>query len=200
MTGLSGILLAGGASRRFGRPKLLEPVAGSPLFHLPLRALLATCEDVVIVLAPGAPAPPLPEGAARVSLARDPAAYEGPLAGTAAGLASVRGERAVVVGGDMPGVSSGVIIRMAQEPPVDGRDAVLLADAEGPRPLPAVVRVAPARELARTLLEGGERRLRALVLGLGPVILDQAAWRAVDARGAWRQDVNVPADLERERP
>ncbi|TMC75972.1 MAG: hypothetical protein E6J15_06595 [Chloroflexi bacterium] len=56
----SGILLAGGASRRFGRPKLTEPLDGAPLFHWPLRALLASCEDVVIVLAPDAPDPPLP--------------------------------------------------------------------------------------------------------------------------------------------
>ena len=36
----SGILLAGGASRRFGRPKVVEPFDGVPLFHRPLRALV----------------------------------------------------------------------------------------------------------------------------------------------------------------
>jgi molybdopterin-guanine dinucleotide biosynthesis protein A len=75
--------------------------------------------------------------------------------------------------------------------------AVVLGDTDGPRPLPAVVTVAPALALARKLLETGERRLRALVDGLGMEVLAEAIWTGADERGAWRDDVNEPGDLPR---
>ena len=190
----SGILLAGGASRRFGRPKLVEPLDGAPLFHRPLRALLDSCDDVVIVLAPDAPEPPLPEGSDRVSFARDPIAYEGPLAGTRVGLEHARGEHAVLVAGDMPGVTRELLSLMAERA-VSSGNAIVLRDGQGTRPLPAILPVAPALTLARTLLQSGERRLRALVEGLDPEGLPEAVWRRADANGAWRHDVDLPGDL-----
>jgi molybdenum cofactor guanylyltransferase len=191
----SGILLAGGASRRFGRPKVVEPFEGAPLFHRPLRALMDSCAEVVIVLAPDAPEPPLPDGSGRVSFARDPVAHEGPLAGTRVGLERVRGEYAVLVAADMPGVTARLLSLMAEHAATGRRKAIVLRDADGPRPLPAVLMVAPALSLARTLLESGERRLRALVEGLDTDGLPQAVWGKADADGAWRRDVDVPEDL-----
>ena len=191
----SGILLAGGASRRFGRPKLVEPLDGAPLFHWPLRALLASCDDVVIVLAPEAAEPRLPNGSDRVRFARDRVAYEGPLAGTVVGLEHVRGEYAVILAADMPGVSPELLSFMADRAAAGRRRAVLLSVADGRRPLPAVVMVAPALVLAQTLLDSGERRLRALVEGLDPEGLPEMLWSGVDAHGAWRDDVNAPGDL-----
>ena len=191
----SGILLAGGASRRFGRPKLTEPLDGVPLFHRPLAALIDSCDDVVIVLAPDAPEPTLPAGADRVSFARDQVAYEGPLAGTRAGLERVRGDRAVLVAADMPGVSAALLSLMARRAKGSDRKAIVLIDEGTGRPLPAVVAVKPALDLARTLLERGERRLRALVDGLEPEGLPQTAWSEVDPNGLWRRDVDLPEDL-----
>jgi molybdopterin-guanine dinucleotide biosynthesis protein A len=195
----SGILLAGGASRRFGRPKLVEPVDGAPLFHRPLRALLDSCDDVVIVLAPDAPELALPDRADRARFVRDEVAHQGPLAGTRIGLEHVRGEYAVLVGADMPGVRSELLTLMAERATVGNR-AVILRDADGPRPLPAVLLVAPALALTRNLLQRGERRLRALVEGLGPEELREAVWGAADALGAWRHDVDVPEDLAKKTP
>jgi molybdopterin-guanine dinucleotide biosynthesis protein A len=196
----SGILLAGGASRRFGRPKVVEPLDGAPLFHWPLRALLDSCEDVVIVLGPDAPEPPLPEGADRVRFARDDIAHEGPLAGARVGLEQVRGEYAVLVAADMPGVRSELLSLMADRVAVAHRKAVLLRDAERARPMPAILLVAPALALAKTLLESGEHRLRALVAGLEPDELPEAVWTAADPQGAWRRDVDVPGDLRGRGP
>ena len=191
----SGILLAGGASRRFGRPKVVEPFDGAPLFHRPLRALLDSCDDVVIVLAPEAPDLPLPEGSDRVSFVRDPVAYEGPLAGAKVGLERVRREFAVLIAADMPGVPSELLSLMVERAAADRAKATVLRDAEGPRPLPAVLMVAPALAMARTLLESGERRLRALIEGLHPGVLPEAVWGEADGQGTWRRDVNLPGDL-----
>lgn len=191
----SGILLAGGASRRFGRQKVVEPLDGAPLFHRPLRALIDCCDDVVIVLAPDAAELSLPEGAAHARFVRDRVAYEGPLAGTRAGLEHVRGDYAVLVAADMPGVTSALLTLMTAGAARADREAVVLSEAGDARPLPAVVRVAPALALARKLVDGGERRLRALIEGLGPDRLPREVWAAVDAEGAWRRDVDVPGDL-----
>ena len=191
----SGILLAGGASRRFGRPKIVEPVDGAPLFHRPLRALIDSCDDIAIVLAPDAPEPALPEGADGARFVRDEIAHEGPLAGTRVGLENVRGEYAVLLAADMPGVRSQLITLMADRAALGRRQGLILRDADGPRPLPAVLLVAPALALARRLLETGERRLRALIEGLGPEELRETVWAVADAGGAWRHDVDVPADL-----
>ena len=166
-----------------------------PLFHRPLRALIDSCDDVVIVLAPDAPEPTLPAGADRVSFARDQFAYEGPLAGTRAGLERVRGEHAVLVAADMPGLSATLLSLMADAATGPDRRATVLVDAGGRRPLPAVVAVRPALVLARTLLESGERRLRALVDGLEPNGLEEKVWSTVDPQGLWRRDVDLPEDL-----
>ena len=194
----SGILLAGGASRRFGRPKVVEPLDGAPLFHLPLRALIDSCDEVVIVLAPDAPDLPLPEGSDRVSFVRDSVAYEGPLAGASVGLERVRGEHAVLVAADMPGVTARLLSLMAERAATSHREAVVLKDADGPRPLPAVLMVAPALARARALLESGERRLRALVEGLDADGLTETVWRTEDPNGMWRRDVDTPRDLPKE--
>jgi len=195
----SGILLAGGASRRFGRPKLVEPLDGEPLFHRPLHALIDSCDDVLIVLGPDGAELPLPSDSDGVRFVRDRVAYEGPLAGTRVGLENVQREYAVLVAADMPGVTGQLLSLMADHAAkTDGR-AVLLNDGHDPRPLPAVLQVAPALALARNLLERGERRLRALVLGLEPLALPQAIWSTVDPDGAWRHDVDVPDDLGRRR-
>jgi molybdenum cofactor guanylyltransferase len=193
----SGILLAGGASRRFGRPKVVEPLDGAPLFHRPMRALIDSCDEVVIVLEPNAADLQLPEGADRVRFVRDRVAFEGPLAGTRAGLEDVHRDYAVLVGADMPGVTAQLFSLMARRAVSSGRKALVLSDPGGPRPLPAVVMVAPALALARTLLESGERRLRSLVEGLEPERLPEAEWTLVDEQGAWRHDVDVPSDLGR---
>jgi molybdopterin-guanine dinucleotide biosynthesis protein A len=193
----SGILLAGGASRRFGRPKLVESLDGAPLFHWPLRALVDSCDDVVIVLAPDAADLQLPAGADRARFVRDRVAHEGPLAGTQVGLENVRGEYAVLVAADMPGVSPQLLAFMAGLARGADRKAVVLSEAGGRRPLPTVLRVAPALALVRQLLESGERRLRALVEGLEPDAIPETVWTGVDAQGAWRRDVDVPGDLER---
>lgn len=192
----SGILLAGGASRRFGRPKLIEPLRGAPLFHFPLGALLDSCDDVVIVLAPDVPEPPLPAGADRARFVRDVARHQGPLAGARVGLEEVRREYAIVAAGDMPGLRPELLSLMTDRAFVGHRRAVVLSDAGGARPIPSVLRVAPALALARTLLESGERRLRALVAGLEPEEVPETVWMAADGEGAWRRDVDSPEDLE----
>lgn len=198
MTGVSGILLAGGASTRFGREKVIEPVDGAPLFHHPLRALLGACDEVVIVIAPGAVDLPLPAEASAARFVRDDVAHGGPLVGVRTGLAQVRAPLAAIAGADMLGLRTGLIALMVRHALTSGRNAVVLGDSDWSRPLPAVVSAKAAFDLAEQLLGGGERRLRALVGALDALVLPERTWAKVDPRGEWRRDVDVPGDLPTE--
>ena len=198
MASAAGILLAGGASRRFGRDKLREPFDGEPLFWRPLRALAAACEEVVVVLSPEAPEPELPADVSGLRVARDDAPFGGPLVGCHTGLRSVTAAVAIVAGGDMPGLRPEIVKLLRRRLQDSDARAVVLSDDEGPRPLPLALRVAPALGAAERLLATPERRLRALVDALEAIGLGPMEWKAADPVGSWRRDVDVPADLGRD--
>ena len=102
------IVLAGGRSSRFGRDKLAEPVDGRPLLDHAIDAARRVTTEVLVVVAPGS-APAVPAG---VQVVHDAQAYEGPLAGVAAGLAATDADIVVVVAGDMPAIVPGVLERL----------------------------------------------------------------------------------------
>lgn len=193
---MTGIVLAGGRSTRFGRDKLAEPFRGMPLLHHVVLRLAEVCDDVVVVIAPpDVVEPPLPLGAP-VSIVRDAREGEGPLAGAYTGLSAVRTELALLAGGDMPELQMSVLLEMlkvAVDAPVE---AVVLADGERFRPLPAVLRVASARDAAHALLDSRRRRLRDLIDALRVAIVDEDTWHALDPDRRTLFDVDEPADLE----
>lgn len=170
-----------------------------PLLHRPVLRLAEITGEVVVVLAPASVPPPMPPGVP-VRVAHDAAEAEGPLAGVLAGLRAAGTELAIVAGGDMPTLVTAVLLellRVALDAPVD---AVALQEGEGFRPLPLVLRVAPAAAVAHALLHDGERRLRALPQALRTAVIDEPAWRALDPEGATLADVDVPEDLPAVRP
>ena len=189
-------MLAGGRSSRFGsEDKLRAEVDGIPLLHHPIRRLAEVTGDVVVVIAPGRPEPALPAGAP-VRIARDTREGEGPLEGALAGLAIVDRELAVVAGGDMPGLSDAVLramVRVAVDAPAD---AVALRDGDRFRPLPAVVRVAPARTAAERLLRDGDRSLRAWLRAMGPTVVEEPTWVALDPQRVTLRDIDEASDLD----
>lgn len=191
----TGVVLAGGRSSRFGSDKLVAIYRGLPLIQHAVLRLAEICSEVVVVLAPGASAPPMPP-VASVRTAVDAAKGEGPLAGLAAGLVAVRTELAVVAGGDMPELSTGVLLEMLRVAGEARVDAVVLSDGDRRRPLPCVLRVTPAADRAHALLHGGERRLRALLDALRVAVIDEPTWTALDPDRRTLFDVDEPGDLQ----
>jgi molybdopterin-guanine dinucleotide biosynthesis protein A len=133
---LSGILLVGGASSRFGSPKELAKYEGETLADRAWRLLGEVCEERLAV--------------GRGGLA-DPGT--GPVAAVAAGLRAASHELAVVIPVDMPLLSPEALRLLAAA----CRDAAV--GQAGPLPCAVARRALPA-------FETGERRLRTVLDGL----------------------------------
>jgi molybdenum cofactor guanylyltransferase len=190
-----GVVLAGGRSERFGRDKLAEGYRGRPLLHHPISALLEVCDRVVVVLAPDADEPPTPAGAS-VAFARDAVEGEGPLRGLSAGLKVADAGWIVLVGGDMPDLQPAVLLEMLRAASETGVVAVSLADHGEERPLPCVLRSAPATEAVGVLLQAGRRSLRDLLAAVTSVVIDEPTWTALDPERRTLVDVDEPGDIE----
>jgi molybdopterin-guanine dinucleotide biosynthesis protein A len=113
--GLTGILLAGGESRRFGSPKADAVYEGETLAHRAWRLLGEACDDRVLV-GPGG--------------VDDPGT--GPVAAIAAGLRAAAHDVAVVVPVDMPRLTVGALHELAAA----CRDAAVAQHG----PLPCAIR------------------------------------------------------------
>ena len=109
---VSAVILAGGASRRMGRPKQLLLVDGQPmLLRVVDAALQAGLEQVIVVLGSNAGeiAPHLRDRPATIVV--NPGWQEGMSSSLRAGLAAVhpRSGAALFIPADMPRLSSGVL-------------------------------------------------------------------------------------------
>jgi molybdopterin-guanine dinucleotide biosynthesis protein A len=134
--GLTGILLAGGSSSRFGSPKELVQFEGETLADRAWRLLEEVCDERLAV------------GSGGLS---DPGT--GPVAAIAAGLRAATHELAVVIPVDMPLLTADALRLLVEA----CRDASVAQAG----PLPCVV----ARH-ALPAFETGERRLRSVLAGL----------------------------------
>jgi len=198
---IAAIVLAGGASSRFGGDKLAADLGGAPVLHHALRAVAAVADRIVLVIAPEAPEPPLPaELAGRVAVARDAAPHGGPLAGAAAGLA-LAGDHdprvAIVVGGDMPYLAPEVLGLLADRLGAEPGLVAMILEASPLSPLPVAVRPAEARDAVASCLAEGRRSLRSLLDAVTSGALPAADWRVLDPGGLTLRDVDTRRDLGR---
>jgi len=145
--GLSGLLLVGGASRRFGSPKAFARLDGETLAERAWRLLGEACDERLAVgrLA-GLPFPSLADEGT------------GPVAAIAAGLRAARNERVLVVPVDMPLLTADALLGLAR---ACRQAAVCQA---GPLPCAVLRSALPA-------FERGEPTLRRVLAGLDAAVL-----------------------------
>jgi molybdopterin-guanine dinucleotide biosynthesis protein A len=189
---VTGLVLAGGRSSRFGRDKLAERIDGRTLLDSAIEGVTPASTEILVVAAPDS-APDLPAGA---RLVHDPVSFEGPLAGVAAGLRAARESIVLIVGGDMPTLVGAVIDSMLMALDTPGVDAVVLEHEGRARPLPMALRRETAITAANRLLADDERRLRALIETLETAVIPETTWRALDPYGMTVRDIDTPADLD----
>jgi molybdopterin-guanine dinucleotide biosynthesis protein A len=198
---VSGIVLAGGRSTRFGSDKLAARYGESSLLELSVSALASICSEVIVVLAPGDERA-LPDGEQRrvpIRRAVDPEPFGGPLVGLLAGLEVAREPIVIVAGGDMPTLAADVMRLLIRALAVaeGSRDAAVLIQRGEMRPLPCSVRNGAATQAARPLLGAGERSLMALIRSMSAEYVQESDWRALDPAAATLRDVDRPEDLEK---
>jgi molybdopterin-guanine dinucleotide biosynthesis protein A len=202
---ISGIVLAGGRSSRFGGQKLEATIGGVRLIDLAVTGLLDVADEVIVAAGEGTPKPSAAAGAAggadpRVRVVHDAEPFDGPLAALAGALPAASGKIAVVVGGDMPAVRPALLRTMVERLAVDpGVAGVVLADGETARPLPMALDIASLTPVVAALVARGERSLRALLEAAPTTVIPEATWRQDDADASWLVDVDRPEDLEAAR-
>ena len=193
---VSGIVLAGGRSSRFGSDKLAADLDGTSLLDRAVAGVAAVAAEIVVVLEPGVERT-VAAVDRPVRFVADPERHGGPLVGLLAGLEVVEQPLVLVVGGDMPDLRADVLRHLvrslrASDPAVG---AIALRSRGALAPLPVAVRTGAATDVARRLVGDGERRLRSLFDHLPTRILEEGEWRPLDPDEATLRDVDVPADL-----
>ncbi len=197
-TEIVGLVLAGGRASRFGADKLAVELAGRPVLHHALAAVAGVTGRVMVSLAHDAPQPVLPDLGRPIELVRDSSGDLGPLAGLGAALEVIGpagDHRLLVVPGDAPSLQAPLLRALLRA--LDDADAAVLVDGDDWRPLPCAVRTRAAGPLVRERLAGPDRSLRGVLRTLRPSIVEEVVWRTWDPEGAWRDDIDEPADIAR---
>ncbi len=197
---VSGIILAGGRSARFGADKLGVPIEGRTILLRAVEALAAACDEVVVVVAPGGAARMeelLREARPAPRVIEDARPFDGPLAGVAVGLRQARAPVAIVAAGDMPWLEPAMLALLVREIASDPADRAAAAFVSGGRleRFPFAARPVRALAVVERLLAAGERRMRALIRDLDPLGIPEDRWRALDPDGRTFRDVDRPGDL-----
>jgi len=182
----AGILLTGGASRRFGRDKATTVFGESTLAERAGRALRAATEPAIEV------------GPGVSGLRAVPDDRQGPLVALAAGLDALSGSPPVLLlACDLPLIDPELLRWLAQHP---AAGSVVPLAGDPPLPQPLCARWSPqALALVGGLVSAGERSLRPLVAGAEVTFIDQVEWEAVAGSAHVLDDADTPADLERLR-
>lgn len=195
---VTAVILAGGKGSRIGRDKALIPLGGRPLVEHVLRRVRPLAAKVLVVTSgqDGRDSLEFLECPGAVEVVTDLVPYGGPLAGIHAGLTASPTDRCVVVGCDMPFLSTALLAHLV--------GGLARADAVVPRmagmgfvePLAAAYSRSCARAIERLLAQGPCRVAR-LFDEVRVEYVDEDAWRTFDSEGLSFFNVNTPADLAR---
>ncbi|HEX9155158.1 MAG TPA: molybdenum cofactor guanylyltransferase, partial [Nitrospira sp.] len=193
ITDVTGILLAGGKSRRMGEDKRFLHVGERTLFERSLAVLRSIFQDVLIVIAQDSP--PLQ---ADVAVIRDLVPDCGSLGGLYTGLSQATTDHVFVVACDMPFLNQqavGYVTGLKQE-----ADIVMAEGENGLQPMHAVYsrRCLPVlEEMVRT----HHLKIQDIVANpsLKVRLITMAELSRIDPEGRSFLNVNTPADLEAAR-
>jgi len=151
---MTGIILAGGKSRRMGTDKACLPWQDGTLLTATVDKLLLVCHEVIIV-------GPYRAIARKVHWTKDRYVGKGPLAGLQAGLeaASSNSKSALVLPCDMPTVPVQVLEALVLRSQCQAVDMVIPVHSGGSEPLCAWYSIENCLPVIQTLLETGHSRL-----------------------------------------
>ncbi|MCL4545720.1 MAG: molybdenum cofactor guanylyltransferase [Chloroflexi bacterium] len=180
---VSGIILAGGRSRRFGQDKCLAEIGGQPLLGHVVRALSPLVDEIIVV--GHIQLLPLP-----VRLIGDAVPGLGPLQGLIGGLSAAAHEWSIVVACDMPLLNGDILRHMVAHR--YGYDAVV-PHLDRPQPLYALYhrRCLP---LLQQQLAAGDLRLTDVLARLHVRWVDEHDLRRFDPDLRSFGSINTPGE------
>ena len=180
-------VLAGGASRRMGRPKAALSYGAATLLEFQTTRLAALFEEVLVV---AKERPAFPAGPARVVL--DAAPEHAAIHGLVRALAEAR-DRVFVLAVDLPAVPAALLTAIAERS-LSSEAAAVLPRADGRlQPLAGVWRKGVSAEAERRIARG-DLSLHGLAEAVGAEILDEAEWKEVDPSGTAFANLNTLED------
>lgn len=183
---VAGCLLTGGSSRRLGVPKATLELDGERLVDRAARVLASVCDPVVEV-GPGYSA---------ISSVREQPPGDGPLAAFVAGSSWFRADGyhgpIVLLAVDLPFLDARLLEWLAAHPTAESVVPRVRGTAQS-----LCARYAPsAIETAITLLERGERSMRALLDAVSVAYADEDEWSTVSDERVFL-DVDTAEDVAR---
>lgn len=191
-------VLAGGASRRFGRDKALVEFDGEPLIARLCRILQAANAENVRVIGDT-------EKYAHLGVECLPDRWpgEGPLGGIitalrateAVGSPSDQNQWCFIIGCDMPFLTIEWLQYLASRAIASKAEVVVPESTYGLEPLCACWRVSAAPALTR-LFDSGVRRVTDAMKQLRTEVLDAADWKRFDKLNRLFWNMNTPAEYE----
>jgi molybdopterin-guanine dinucleotide biosynthesis protein A len=180
-------VLAGGASRRMGRPKAALPWGAGNLLEFQTGRLATLFREVFVVVKEK---PDYPTGPATLILDHSP--DFAPIHGLYRALEEAE-DRILILAVDLPGLNHDVIRAIAEHGMRTPAPA-LIPEADGRlQPLAAVWRRSVAR-FAKHRIEKGMLSLGALADEVAAEILPEKAWRTFDPSRAAFANMNTLAD------
>jgi molybdenum cofactor guanylyltransferase len=199
-----GFILAGGASRRFGRDKALVEFEGEPLIGRLSKILqVATAGSVSII------GDADKYGHTGVECIPDRWPGEGPLGGIVTALMAISAAEvdnanntkseptswSLIIGCDMPFLTIEWLQHLASRATASKAEVVVPESSYGLEPLCACWRVSTAPALTR-LFDSGVRRVTDAMKQLRMEVLDAADWKRFDNLNRLFWNMNTPADHE----
>lgn len=186
---LTGAILAGGRSRRFGSNKALISVGGARLIDRVIDSIQTICDPILLIANDLKPYYDV-----RAALVKDVIPHQGPLGAIYTALLFSPHEWVFVKATDMPYINLNVARKMYEltancdgvAPVLDGRYEPLFA-LYSRRCLPAIAEI----------LQSKERKVTSFYRKVKIRALQEAEWRAIDEEGRSFLNINTLEDWKK---
>ena len=145
----SGIILAGGKSRRMGRDKALLSYGNTSFLQRAVDLLKPFCSEIFISISDKTYLP----GKSRIHTVKDLFPDAGPLGGIYSALQQMQSEKAIVIPVDMPLLQPGIPATLLAEDQAD-KDIVLFSVGKRLQPFPGLYARALSESIGSQIREG----------------------------------------------
>ena len=190
---ITGVVLVGGKSSRFGSDKASALLSGRPLLQWVIAALDAVCDSIVVVRAVGQILPAV-ESPVPLVFVDDEFPASGPLAGLVSGMAATTSSLCFAVSCDAPLIRPGLVPWLAAR--AAGGHAAACPDVGGMlQPLCAVYRPVACLPVFRDLVERDLLKLAAALRHVDTLVVTEADILAVDPDLRSFRNANRPETL-----